>query len=204
MEAVKVDPARPLGPPLLPEVDPLDEDRLVQVRLAEVVAPEVVAGPTGVQVLGGEAPGPSVEAALRDRSGEGAVDELGAGRLPLVEVRVREGAALETSLARIGLRQIGVVEPAVAEDALDRTGEQWLPLPIKDEAAEIAVDEDAGLGGESREGDLPEVDILDRRAPDVDDAAGGVDLEGYVRVPAGTERPGVSWPSCDSFGAFWE
>jgi hypothetical protein len=38
----------------------------------------------------------------------------------------------------------------------------------------------------------------------VNDATGGVDVEGYVRVPAGTERPGVSWPSCDSFGAFCE
>jgi hypothetical protein len=104
MEAVKVDPAGAVGPLLLAEMDPLDEGRLVQVRLAEVVAPEVVAGPTGVQVLGGEAPGPSVEAALPDRTSKGAVDELGAGRLPLVEVRVREGTALEAGLARIGSR----------------------------------------------------------------------------------------------------
>ena len=65
-------------------------------------------------------------------------------------------------------------------------------LSIEDQAAEVTVHEHAGIRREPGERGLAEVDVLDRRAPDVDDAAGGVEVEGYVRVPAGTERPGVS------------
>jgi hypothetical protein len=204
VEAVDVDPFLPLRPALLVEPDALDEHRVDQIGLPEVVAGELVDRAAGVEVLRREAPRPPVEAALRDRPGEGAADELGAGRLPLLEVRVGEGAALEPGLARIGLRQVGVVEPAVLEDALDRAREQRLPLAVEDEAAEVAVDERAGVRREPGEGGLAEIDVRDRRPPDMDDAARGVDVERYVRVPAGTDRPGVSWPSCDSFGAFCE
>src|SRR5258708_14581761 len=204
MEPIDVHPVRLARPGLLVEVDALDEDGIDEVRLAEVVAAEVVGRPSRVEVLRREPPRPAVEAALRDRTGERAVDELGAGGLRLREVRGGERAALEAGLPGIGLREVGIIEAAVHEHALDRAREERLPLAVEDEAAEVAVHERAGIRREARERRLAEVDIGDRRPADVDDAGGGVEVEGYVRVPAGTERPGVSWPSCESFGAFCE
>src|SRR5205814_2980238 len=115
-----------------------------------------------------------------------------------------ERAALEPGLPRVRLREVGVVEAAILEHALDGAREERLPLAVEHEAAEVAIDEGARVRGEAREGRLAEIDVRDRRAPDVDDAARGVDVERYVRVPAGTDRPGVSWPSWESFGAFCE
>src|SRR5258708_13122116 len=87
MEPIDVHPVRLARPGLLVEVDALDEDGIDEVRLAEVVAAEVVGRPSRVEVLRGQPPRPAVEAALRDRTGERAVDELGAGRLPLLDFR---------------------------------------------------------------------------------------------------------------------
>src|SRR5258708_22446666 len=122
MEPIDVHPVRLARPGLLVEVDALDEDGIDEVRLAEVVAAEVVGRPSRVEVLRREPPRPAVEAALRDRTGERAVDELGAGRLPLLEVRVGEPAALEAGLPRIGLREVGIIAAAVHDDALDPAG----------------------------------------------------------------------------------
>jgi len=116
-------------------------------------------------------------------------------KMLVVACNTATAAAVHHLRLRYDIPIVGVIEPAVHEHALDRAREERLPLAVEDETAEVAVHERAGVGGEPRERRLAEVDIGDRRAPDVDDAGRGVEVERYVRVPAGSERPGVSWPS---------
>src|SRR5207248_2050433 len=98
VEPVEPDPPGPLRPALLAEVDPLDEGRLHEIGLGEVVVPELVDRAARIEVLGRQAPRPAVEAALRDRAREGAADELRARRLPFLEMRIDEAATLEPGL----------------------------------------------------------------------------------------------------------
>src|ERR1700730_12587469 len=101
-----------LRPALLVEVDPEDENRVDELRVAEVVPAEVVLRTDWIDPRGSRARRPAAERHAHDLSRKAALDELGARRAPAVQPRVVERAFLEAGALRRDLAHVRAIELA--------------------------------------------------------------------------------------------